>query len=226
MNKLEEQMNELMNGASLKDLMPGFDKEAFWTEVAAQVPEQQPKKKKAIIPLGWVLRVAAVLLIGIGIWSAVRFSGSHSVVTEETAAITTPSSSPIIIKQPAVIAAPQEAAAVIPANNIARITKQVFPVKMMPQQQPQNVQPQVNVPHIISEPRLTLNTPVTVETPVAVAKKKVTHYLDIDDDTAPAATASNVATAPFIQIKLNKPGTAEQHLQQKPFKELTLALAR
>ena len=212
-------MSGLMEGASLKELMPDFDKEVFWTEVAAKVPEQQPTKK--VIPFGWAARVAAILLVGIGIWMAVRFTGNHSTVTDETAA-TTQSSIPAIATQPVVSPAPQEATA--PAASITQNAKSFTPAKAIVQQQ-QNEAPQLMAPKVTTEAGPPLGPLVPAESPVAIVKKKVTHYLDIDDEPAPVATAAG-STTPFIQIKLNKPVIQEQNLQPKPFKELTLALAR
>ncbi len=59
-----ENINERMERASLKELMPGFDKEAEWLQLAGKL---HPAKKR--IPLTrWAYAAAILLLLGVGTW--------------------------------------------------------------------------------------------------------------------------------------------------------------
>jgi hypothetical protein len=59
-----ENINERMERASLKELMPGFDKEAEWLQLAGKL---HPAKKKMHLPM-WSYAAAILLLLGVGIW--------------------------------------------------------------------------------------------------------------------------------------------------------------
>ncbi len=59
-----ENINERMERASLKELMPGFDKEAEWLQLSAKL---HPARKRIHLPM-WSYAAAILLLLSAGIW--------------------------------------------------------------------------------------------------------------------------------------------------------------
>jgi hypothetical protein len=63
-NEFEEQINDRMERASLKDLMPGFDQSAEWSKLQSRLQQGGGKK----IQLTWLRAAAALLLLAGGGW--------------------------------------------------------------------------------------------------------------------------------------------------------------
>jgi len=61
-----EKINERMEQASLKELMPGFDTEAEWLQLSQQL---HPAKRKMLLPK-WSYAAAVLLLLAFGSWIA------------------------------------------------------------------------------------------------------------------------------------------------------------
>ena len=59
-----EKINERMEQASLKEFMPGFDKEAEWLQLSQQL---HPTRRKMLLPT-WSYAAAILLLLAIGGW--------------------------------------------------------------------------------------------------------------------------------------------------------------
>ena len=68
-----DKINERMEQASLKEFMPGFDKEQEWLQLSQQL---HPLKKNKIIPI-WSYAAAVLLLLAGGCWLAWFLSGTH-----------------------------------------------------------------------------------------------------------------------------------------------------
>jgi len=76
-----ENINERMERASLRDLMPGFDKEVEWLQLAGKL---HPEKKRVLLPL-WSYAAAILLLLGVGVWLMLPPNGkNHDVVLQQT----------------------------------------------------------------------------------------------------------------------------------------------
>ena len=223
-NKLEEQMSELMDAASLKDLMPDFDKEALWNEVATQLSKEAKKK---VIPIWWISRAAAVLMIGVATWMVVHFSGSNSIEPVEIVHAKSAPTVPLHVeKQNDEPAIKQGLATTTATQNRTHATAKTVTINSTPKMQQTTIAQQETKDVANSTETPVLGTPAKQNTAVAVAKKKVTHYLDIDDELAENALPAVASSPSFIQMKLNKPGITEQQSQTKPFKEFVFALAR
>ena len=224
-NKLEEQMSELMDAASLKELMPDFDKEALWQEVATQLPPVQEKKK--VIPVWWIARAAAVFLIAAATWALLHLSGNKPVTINEIAHTQSQPSPDVKINKPvdATVTNTQSLTAKQTINVAPAVSKKASINATLQVQEIVVTQPAQQ--EIIKDSGTPiLGTPAKQTAEVAVVPKKVTHYLDIDDDVSVNAAPVAVSSPAFIQMKLNKPGTQAQSSQQPPIKEFVLALAR
>lgn len=219
---LEQQMKEALNGASLNDMLPGFDMEHTWQELQGQLTPHQPASR--VIRLGWVKYAAAVLLILIGCYAALQRSGSGS-------------APPVAVQRPG-FSTQLPVTERIPAHQYARTPLQAvqpslvaIPEKKIrgqshaaPAHSPALPAPQVTEEKIAQKAAAQSVAAVVTKDERMGTPKKVTHYLDIDSET-PEVPARQVAAAPFVQMKLNKPGTPSNS-QQKPFKELAFALGR
>jgi len=75
----EQQLNEKMEQASLKELMPDFDKEHEWQQLEQKMC---PVKVRRLVPL-WSYAAAIVLLLVGGIWFMKR--GADTIDKQETA---------------------------------------------------------------------------------------------------------------------------------------------
>lgn len=223
-HKLEEQMQQLADTASLKELMPEFDKEGLWQDVTTQLQEKKDKGRK--IALGWLSHAAAVVVAILATYTVIHFSRStQSPQTTAHAPSVAPISSETIQPAPALpvpAAAPQPAASNRQQTNLAIQTS--APHIATPVKQPTSQL----IPAIIPDPapmapatRDIIPQPVTVATTMP---KKVVHYLDLDADTQPAPAAEPVPPPSFVQMKLNKPDIPNSH-QKTVLGTLALALA-
>ena len=222
-NKLEEQMRETMDGASLKDLMPDFDREGFWNELQPAIVSE---KTKGIIPVRWMSYAAAVLLLIVAGYIVTHFPGNEYVANEAG-----------ITLQKAIVPALSDKPDKSTANpNLDKVRKHEEDVAVNPTQkiaQPQPLEQQILANDDNNILRSKINDSESVATVistketvvVAAPQRKVTHYLDIDEVSEPAArmVASN---PPLIQMKMKRPDPSDQNLQQKPLREFAMAFAR
>lgn len=63
-NDFEKMMNEKMEGASLEELMPDFDKQATWEELEQRIPGEEKKTKPVFAWWTHAATLAAGLIIG------------------------------------------------------------------------------------------------------------------------------------------------------------------
>lgn len=74
-----EKMNERMEQASLKEIMPGFNKEQEWQKLSRQL---HPAKKRMLIP-AWSYAAAILLLLAGGIWFLLSYDKHGQQITKQ-----------------------------------------------------------------------------------------------------------------------------------------------
>jgi hypothetical protein len=89
----EQQMRDKMDEASLKDLMPRFDKDEEWDQLSERL---HPNRRRNIIPMMWSHAAAIVIGVTIG-WILLKNTGKESAGANEVARVintTTPQAAP------------------------------------------------------------------------------------------------------------------------------------
>jgi len=225
-NRLEEQMNRVLDTASLKDILPDFEQDALWETVAQQLTEQ-PKARR-VLPLGFkgISYAAAVLLAVILTYGVLHFTGRK----EQPAVAIKPTSSLPVTTSPAKKIAPikETLPASQPAEHIAQTTKQQ-PTVHQAITAPSAPALQVAQQQIILPEKTATPAPANQPNPKTVVKaspRKVIHYLDVDEEASNNSSTEDVAGPSFIQMKLNKPGYHEDMTARPLLKEFVFALGK
>lgn len=217
----EEQLKQLVEAASVKDLLPEFDKEAVWERVTAK----QTRRRK--IRPGWISHAAAVV-VGMLI-SGFVFS------------LFSPKAQPVIATAPlSPIAVEVQGNKEDPGNHNALPVHQASVVHTRPVLQQQAIRPGQKKPADPVSARFPDAAPTDVvapdpmlieaEQPPAIVqskpvRRKVMHYLDITSGDAINEQAKPGPTVYLVQVKLNKPEALNSNLSAPPIRGFVGILA-
>lgn len=218
---LEEQMKAALNGASLKDLLPGFDAEDTWEELQTQLPGK--KALNRAIPPRWIRYAAAVLVVILGIAGTMMLRAPDRQPEVASGSDAIPRNTALAAAPPAI---PLPAPPVL--NAMVSITAKAPP--RIQHLKPSSPQKSVEAKRVAlgPEPVIAADNPVKI-TPAVIAiaaPGKVVHYLDLEQDAVTTPPAPQIAAAPLIRMRLNKPGSPDGRQPSKPFKDLVFALGR
>ncbi len=216
-NRLEEQMKEMLEDASLKDVLPDFDKEALWSELQ---PKINSRKKIYVLPAArWALRAAAILLIAVIAYRFLYTPNHQPQMIQVATTVKKTEKNTVAAGHPKPAISIHEPAQQ-QTNKMIEPAQKAKAVAAVPKQK-ESLHPIEDV--VIPAPIITPKQVVPVPAAIAKAIPKVTHYLDLDEEEQPAVAAT---PHPLIQMKLNKPGIPDDAVHQKPVRDLAFALDR
>lgn len=213
----EKLVNEKIEGASLKDVMPDFDKEAMWNELDNRLPVPAGRK---VLPLWWThtATVAAGILLGVVLIRSLYGGG-----IDDNAATTAvkQDAAPVVVVKRDTVFVPVEPSG--PTKGPIVENKQPGPHQQVP------VQQQIAVETLQEPTRQPVAEKTMEQQPIAQSKPKkikAVHLLDIDNENRQAALYHNDANAHHrtgfaLQISTQRlPVNNPQQRQETLIKEL------
>lgn len=217
----EKLMSEKMEGASLKEVMPEFDKEAVWNELDNRLAAPAGRK---VLPLWWThaAAVAAGILLGVVLIRSLYGDGGSGVEENTVTTVIKQDAAPAVVVKRDTVFIPVQPA-MVPVKEVIVRKKQAMPHEQLP------VQEHVAV-ETSKEPTQPPATEKAIEQqPVATVKPKkikAVHLLDIDNENRQTALYHNDADAYHrsvfvLQISAQRlPGNNPQQRKGTLIKEL------
>ena len=216
----EKLVNEKMEAATLKDVMPDFDKEAMWNELDNRLP--QPIKKK-ILPLWWThaAAVAAGILLGVVLIRSLSGDGNSGIKENTVTTVIKQDAAPVVVVKRDTVFIPVQPA--VPVKEVIVRKKQVMPHQQLPVQEHAAVETQ-EIEQLL--PETAKNTEQQPVAQIKPRKKKAVHLLDIDNENRQTALYHNDAdvhhrTGFALQISAQRlPDNNPQQRKETLIKEL------